>query len=115
MSYLQYGALAVGGVFLLLGLLCAAIDRRLRGSRSLPAVLMLIALCSTLPMVLRSGVPDGVVILALDDAGFGVVGWTLVRERLRPRAFGTRRRLFRRRQVARERTDLAVTTPSSET
>ena len=65
-------------VFLALGLVSAVIDRRLRGSPSIPATLALVAASSTLPMLLRSGVPDGVVVLSLDVVGFAAVGWTVV-------------------------------------
>jgi len=69
--YLEFGVPGVLVVFLGLGALLAALDRRLatRECVSLPYALTVIALAVQIPVLLRAGIPGGVVLLLLDVAG----------------------------------------------
>jgi hypothetical protein len=77
-SYLQFGLPGVAIVFVAFGALLAWVDRRLATPRqSLTALLPTVALAVEIPIVLRGGIPAGLVFLLIDVIGMWAAAVTV--------------------------------------
>jgi hypothetical protein len=76
-AYVEFGLAGVIVCFAALGAFLAWFDRRFRypDRRTLPAALAGVALITQLPILVRGGLPDGLVFLLLDVVGFWLVAW----------------------------------------
>lgn len=81
-SYIQLGLGGVAIASLLMGVLVGRLDQWLvRGSASLPAMLAVVAAAVQVPFVLRTGIPRGLAISALEVFGLWFVARTVLLQR----------------------------------
>jgi hypothetical protein len=78
-AYIELGLPGIVLAFLLVGALLAALDRRLarRRQRNLASFLVLVTVTVQVPVLLRAGVPNGLVFLLIDAIGMWVAAVTV--------------------------------------